>query len=35
MMDAVRKYGAVRGTWKGVKRLLRCQPFSSGGHDPA
>jgi len=32
--QAVDKYGAVRGTWMGVKRILRCQPFCKGGHDP-
>ena len=31
---AVRKYGAVRGMWRGVKRLGRCHPFSPGGYDP-
>ena len=31
---AVEKYGAVKGTWMGVKRILRCQPFCKGGHDP-
>lgn len=34
MMEAVDKYGAIRGTWMGVKRILRCQPFSKGGYDP-
>lgn len=32
--EAVEKYGAMRGTWLGVKRILRCQPFSKGGYDP-
>jgi hypothetical protein len=31
---AVEKYGAMRGTWMGLKRILRCQPFCKGGHDP-
>ena len=31
---AVEKYGAIRGTWIAVKRILRCQPFCKGGHDP-
>ena len=31
---AVEKYGAIKGTWMGVKRILRCQPFCKGGHDP-
>ena len=33
-MDAVEKYGVVRGTWMGFTRILRCQPFCKGGHDP-
>jgi putative membrane protein insertion efficiency factor len=32
--QAVEKYGALRGTWLGFKRILRCQPFCRGGHDP-
>jgi putative membrane protein insertion efficiency factor len=31
---AVRKYGAVRGTWRGAKRIARCHPFNPGGYDP-
>jgi uncharacterized protein len=34
MMQAVEKYGIFRGTWKGIKRILRCQPFCTGGYDP-
>lgn len=34
MFDAVKKYGAIKGTFMGLKRILRCQPFCSGGHDP-
>ena len=33
-MEAVGKYGALKGTWLGVKRILRCQPFCKGGYDP-
>lgn len=32
--QAVEKYGALRGSWLGLKRILRCQPFCKGGHDP-
>ena len=32
--EAIRKYGALRGTWLAVRRLLRCQPFARGGIDP-
>ncbi len=34
MIEAIRKYGAVRGGGKGVLRLLRCQPWHRGGYDP-
>ena len=32
--QAIEKYGAIRGTIKGLKRILRCIPFSKGGYDP-
>ncbi len=32
--QAIEKFGAVKGTWMGIKRILRCQPFCKGGHDP-
>jgi putative membrane protein insertion efficiency factor len=31
---AIEKYGIVKGTLKSAWRILRCNPFSSGGHDP-
>ena len=31
---AVERHGALRGSWLGLKRLLRCQPFGSAGYDP-
>ena len=34
MMQAIKKYGCVQGVFKGIKRLLRCNPFSKGGYDP-
>lgn len=34
MIEAIEKYGAIRGVWKGVFRIGRCHPFSKGGYDP-
>jgi uncharacterized protein len=33
-MQAVDKYGVLRGVWLGMKRLGRCHPFNPGGWDP-
>ena len=32
--QAILKYGCLKGCWIGVKRILRCNPFSKGGYDP-
>jgi uncharacterized protein len=31
---AVQKYGAIRGAWRGLLRIVRCHPFHPGGYDP-
>ena len=33
-MEAVERYGALRGGVMALLRLLRCHPFASGGYDP-
>ncbi len=33
-MEAIEKYGAVKGGFLAVKRLLKCHPFHKGGYDP-
>jgi putative membrane protein insertion efficiency factor len=33
-MEAVDRYGILRGGWIAMKRLLRCHPFVKGGYDP-
>ena len=32
--QAVEKYGVVKGLFLGLKRIIRCHPFSKGGYDP-
>ena len=32
--QAIEKYGLIKGMFKGLKRILRCNPFSKGGYDP-
>ncbi len=33
-IEAVRKYGAVKGSWLATKRLMRCHPWGGSGYDP-
>ncbi len=33
-MQAIEKYGIMRGVWLGMRRLLRCHPLNPGGWDP-
>jgi len=32
--QAIAKYGVFKGSWLGLKRVIRCNPLSKGGHDP-
>jgi putative membrane protein insertion efficiency factor len=34
-IDAINKYGAVRGAWKAFRRIIRCHPWGGHGYDPA
>lgn len=33
-IDAVKKYGALRGSYRGLRRIGRCHPWGGSGYDP-
>ncbi len=33
-IEALKKYGAVKGLWLTVKRIARCHPWGGSGYDP-
>ena len=32
-LEALQKYGALKGSWLAVKRICRCHPFHTGEHE--
>ena len=34
MVEAVMKYGVLKGGWMGIKRIMRCHPWGGSGYDP-
>lgn len=33
-LQAIQKYGAIKGTWLAIKRISRCHPWGGSGYDP-
>lgn len=33
-IEALEKYGAIKGLYLSARRILRCHPFHKGGYDP-
>jgi uncharacterized protein len=33
-IEALQRHGVVRGSWLGLKRILRCRPLGPSGYDP-
>ncbi len=33
-LQALKKHGAIKGSWLTIKRLLRCHPWGGSGYDP-
>lgn len=33
-IQALEKYGCIKGGYYGAKRIIRCNPFTKGGYDP-
>ncbi|WP_417068929.1 membrane protein insertion efficiency factor YidD [Niveibacterium terrae] len=33
-IESVQRYGAIKGSWLALRRLMRCHPWNPGGYDP-
>lgn len=33
-LEALKKYGPIKGSYLGIKRILRCHPLGGSGYDP-
>lgn len=34
MVESIREWGALRGSWMGLRRLAKCHPWGTSGYDP-
>lgn len=32
--QAIEKYGVIKGSWLGLRRIIRCHPWNDGGYEP-